>query len=169
MRHAHALALTLTGGALAITVICSACAQNSRHGAMQPDPGQGYTVQTTGAEVGRDDPLNASEPPVTVDQASVRLAGQICAREVRCHGDATQAGDCMHRYLDRVHSELASWTCSPAGWRARTKECLATVGTEPCGIDLASQRNLCGGNEDCPTAPARLIPPGAAQAEEGGI
>jgi hypothetical protein len=167
MRHAHALSLTLAGGALAVTILCGACAQNSRHGKMQPDPNEGYTLQTTGAEVGRDDPFVANEPPTTVAQASARLAGQICAREVRCHADAARAGDCMHRYLDRVHSELGNWNCSPAGWRARAKDCLATVGSEPCGVDLASQRSICGGNPDCPAAPGTLIAPGAAQADAG--
>ncbi|MDB4937589.1 MAG: hypothetical protein JWP87_4561 [Labilithrix sp.] len=168
MRHAHALALSLLGGALAVTVLCGACAQTNQHGKMQPDPGEGYTLQTTGAEVGRDDPAQgASEPNLTVEQAAVRLAGQICAREVRCHGDASLAGDCMHRYVGRMHAELASWTCPPAGWRARAKECLATVGTEPCTFDLAMRGRICESNDECPPVGRGLIPPGAALADAG--
>lgn len=161
----HALALVSACGALAVTIACSRGTSYDRD--MQPSPGQGYAVETTGAVIGSDDIRKTDEPDVTLDEAAARLAGQICAREVRCHVAPGIAGPCMASYHDRARGELARWRCSPAAARARVKECLATIGEEPCALDLSKRTRLCGGNEECPAPGARLIAPGAAIADAG--
>lgn len=151
MRHALALSST----ALTVLVLSSACAEtpNPR---MQPDPGTGYTVQTTGAVVvGRDNPSSTGEAAASDDDISARLAAQICDREIRCHAasggtaPARSADDCWQASLQRTRHELGAWRCSPAGARARAKDCLAAIGTEPCEHDINRQAFLCASNPQC--------------------
>jgi hypothetical protein len=81
MRHA----LALSSVVLMTLALTSACAETPNRG-MQPDPGTGYTVETTGAElVGRDDPKATGGIEESEDVLSMRLAAEICDREVRCH------------------------------------------------------------------------------------
>lgn len=160
MRHALALSsVVLT--ALALT---PACAETPSRG-MQPDPGTGYALETTGADVvARDDPnaTNAIEP--NDETIATRLAAQICDREVRCHAAAQtpptrSAEDCWLASLSRARSELGRWRCSPAGARARAEECLAAIGGEPCEHDLGRQRSLCASNVAC--GYDSILPPSA--------
>ncbi|MDB5219915.1 MAG: hypothetical protein JWO86_7842 [Myxococcaceae bacterium] len=165
MRHAHALALA--GAALAVAV-ASGCSRSYQTG-MQPNPGEGYVVETTGATVSRDDPANTNEPELGLEEAANRLAGQICAREVRCEGqrEPSSMEQCMSGWRDRARKELASWRCSPAGSRARSKECVASLRTEPCGVDISKRRALCEWTAACPDPDARLVAPGAVLADAG--
>jgi len=150
MRHALALS-SIAMTALALT---AACAETPSRG-MQPDPGTGYAVQTTGAEiVGRDDPSMTGAIAPSDDAIAMRLAAEICDREVRCHAaDGTpptrSADECWQASLSRTQRELNLWRCSPAGARARAKDCLATIGHEPCEHDLGRRGSLCASNAAC--------------------
>jgi hypothetical protein len=143
MRHV----LVVSSAVLALT---AACAQHSTDRDMQPNPGTGYTVTTTGAEiVGRDNPGAVEATPASIDDVATRMADQICDREVRCHAGKRSGGDCRRANLDRTKAELYSWRCSPAAMRARAERCLASVGAEPCELNLASRGSLCASNAAC--------------------
>lgn len=142
MRH-------LLGSLALVGVVASACAHNQAYDRdMQPELGRGYTLETTGAVIGRDDP-SATDPDVSIDTVATRLAAQICDREVRCHANGRSIDDCRRQNLDRARVELHAWRCSPAAIRARAEECLASVGSEPCDLDLASRASFCGTNAAC--------------------
>ena len=150
MRHALALPST----ALITLTLAASCAETPSRG-MQPDPGTGYTVQTTGAQiVGRDDPSSSDSITPTGEVVAERLAAQLCAREVRCHAAASTAAprsadDCWRANLGRMRQELSGWRCSPAAARARAEECLASIGGEPCDYDVSRARSLCTSNAAC--------------------
>jgi hypothetical protein len=86
---------TLSHGVLALAgatfVITASCA----HAPKQPDPGHGYTLETTGAVIGRDVPQQRNEPDPTVGEVATRLSGQICEREARCHGGGPVSAQCL--------------------------------------------------------------------------
>jgi hypothetical protein len=146
----HARVVVLVSCALAGAIACA-------HSA--PEPDQSSVVETTAA---------VTEPQASLDQVAARVAGQICAREVQCHADATLAEPCFRSNLDRAHVELARWRCAPAAFRARLEECLASIRVEPCiSLDLATRRSLCAANDMCPDPDARIIPPGRALADAG--
>jgi hypothetical protein len=151
MRHA----LALSFAALAALTLAPACAENP-NSRMQPDPGTGYAVETTGAQiVGRDVPSATTAVAPSDDDIAARLAAQICDREIRCHVatggrvKARSADDCWRASLQRAHRELDSWRCSPAGARARAEECLAAIGHEQCEHSVQKQRFLCASNAAC--------------------
>lgn len=158
----HALALTST--ALTALALAASCAENPGRG-MQPDPGTGYTVQTTGAEiVGRDNPSMTNAGALDDDSIAMRLAAEICDREVRCHAAAgtpapRSPNACWQESLSRTRRELSAWQCSPAAGRARAKDCLASIGHESCEHDLGRSAALCGSNSGC--GEDRLPPPGS--------
>lgn len=154
-------ALALAGVALAITTACSHTDTK-----MQPDPGRGYTLETTGAVIGRDDPQR-NEPDPTVGEVAIRLAGQICEREARCHGSAAPAEQCMRAYGSLTALEVATWGCSAAATRSRAKECIAALNAEPCEMDMSTKPELCPPSDACPETTANLISPGAALAQTG--
>jgi hypothetical protein len=160
MRHAHVIAF-----AFSATAVVMACSHDERD--LQPSPGTGYVVETTGAVVAVDQPSRTNEPDQSLDQAAARLAGQICAREVLCHDNPDAVERCMTGYLDRARRELGGWRCSPAASRSREKQCLATIRTEPCGVDFSIRGRLCRGNDECPDPNARMVAPGAALADAG--
>jgi hypothetical protein len=148
----HALALSSTAS---ITLaLAASCAETPNH-AMQPDPGTGYTVETTGADVvARDAPSSSSTIPPTGESIAERLAAQLCDREVRCHAAAgtppsRSADECWRASLGRARSELLSWRCTPGGARARAEECLASIGSEACEYDVGRKRYLCASNAAC--------------------
>jgi hypothetical protein len=122
---------------------------------MQPDPGTGYTLQTTGADVvALDSPSSTNAIAPSDDVIAMKLAAEICDREVRCHAaDGTaptrSADDCWHANLSRAKRELGLWRCSPGGARARAKDCVASISGEPCQHDLDRQRSLCASNLAC--------------------
>jgi hypothetical protein len=135
--------------------LTASCAENPSRG-MQPDPGTGYAVETTGAVVvGRDNPSSTGAYAPSDDYVSARLAAQICDREARCHAasggasPARSADACWKASLQRAHRELDSWQCSPAGARARAEQCLAAIGNEPCEHDVLGRRMLCASNAAC--------------------
>lgn len=133
MRYAFSL--------LCVAAIASACTQ-------QPPAQTSSTVTLTAADV--DD--------ATIGDLSERLATALCKREVACQR-APSADDCRGPKLSRSRAELASWRCSPAAARARAKECLTAIGTEPCALgDLTARPFMCGGNEMCPASPAGRQP-----------
>ena len=160
MRHALALPST----ALITLALAASCAETPSRG-MQPDPGTGYTVQTTGAEiVGRDDPRSTNPTETSDETIASRLAAQLCDREVRCHAaagtaPARSADDCWRANLGRTRSELGAWRCSPAGARARAKDCLASIGNEPCEHDVGRASLLCASNVAC--GADAMLPPNA--------
>jgi hypothetical protein len=156
MRHALALALT----APTALALMASCAESSS-APMQPDPGTGYTVTTTGADVvGVDVPSSTNVLEPSNDMTAARLAAQICDREVRCHAlppsaPPRSAQACWRESLGRAKRELDAWRCSPAGARARAEACLAAIGNEPCEYDLARHASLCASNSAC----GRDVPP----------
>jgi hypothetical protein len=152
-------ALAVAGVLLAITASCSRPTPK-----MQPDPDKGYMLQTTGAVVGRDDP-NRNEPDPTLGEVATRLAGQICERETRCHGDAVPIDRCMRTFTQLTALEVAKWPCSPAATRSRAKECLASLNAEPCEMDITTKPELCPVSDACPDPNAGLISPGAVTAK----
>lgn len=160
MRHA----LALSSVVLAALALTAACAETPSHG-MQPDPATGYAVETTGAQVvGVDQPSTTNAPAPTGDAIAMRLAAEICTREVRCHaaaGNPPARGteECWQASLDRTRRELGRWRCSPAGMRARAEECLASIGNEPCDHDLGRRRSLCASNLAC--GYDSILPPSA--------
>lgn len=143
----HALAATC-----ATVALMSAC---SRYGQadpdMQPSAGVGYTVQTTGAAIGVDAPYATDGRGSTIDfdVIAAKLAEEICAREVRCQKIRGSFEGCVRAGYGRAKRELSAGTCSPAAARARAEECLASVGIEPCELDLLSRPTLCGSNVAC--------------------
>ncbi len=160
MRHALAISsVVLTALALA-----PACAETPNH-AMQPDPGTGYAVETTGAEiVGRDNPNATGDVEQSDDAIAMRLAAEICDREARCHigepnATTRSAQDCWNASLARTRRELGLWRCSPAGARARAKECAASIKSESCEFDLGRRRSLCASNVGC--GYDAILPPSA--------
>jgi hypothetical protein len=155
MRNVLALAAVV----LAITTACSR--PNPR---MQPDPGEGYVLETTGAAIGRDD-LQRIEPDATVGEVATRLASQICEREARCHGSAPTPERCLNAYVPLTTLEVVTWQCSPAALRSRAKACIAALNAEPCEMDLATKPELCPTSEACPDVNASLVSPGAELAE----
>jgi len=134
-------------------------------GPKQPDPNEGYTLETTGAAVGLDVPHQRSEPDATVGEVATRLASQICEREARCHGGAV-SDQCMSVFSQVAALEVVTWPCSPAAIRSRAKECLASLNAEPCEMNLATKPALCLPSPACPESRATLIPPGAVLAQE---
>jgi hypothetical protein len=158
-------ALSLSCGVLAVT---AACARNYNPDPdMQPDPGKGYVLETTGAVIGRDDPRRTDEPDSTVGAVATRLAGQICEREARCHGSTSVIEPCMRMYVGLAAIDIALWQCSPAATRARAKTCIAALSGEPCELDLSTKPELCAPSDACPETTANLIPPGAVLATTG--
>lgn len=155
MRNALALAAVV----LAIAASCSRPDPK-----MQPDPDKGYVLQTTGAVIGRDDPQR-NEPDPTLGEVATRLAGQICERETRCHGNAVAPERCMRTFTNLAALEVAKWPCSPAATRSRAKECTAALNAEPCELDISTKPELCPPSDACPDPNARLIPPGAVIAK----
>lgn len=154
--------LALTCSALALL---AACARNyNPDPGMQPDPGKGYVLETTGAVIGSDDPMRANEPDSTLGDVATRLAGQICDRETRCHADAADTDACMRVYLGLAALEVATWPCSPAATRARAKDCIASLNAEPCEMDVSTKPELCVASASCPEPDTALIPPGAVLA-----
>jgi len=131
----------------------------------QPDPGQGYTLETTGAVVGRDVPRQRNEPDATIGEVAARLAGQICEREARCRGGSL-SDQCMRTFRRIVALEVVTWPCSPAATRSRAKECVAALNAEPCEMDFATKPALCPPSPACPDAQANLIPSGAMLAQD---
>jgi hypothetical protein len=160
MRHALAILVTAL-------VVTSACAREYPDRNMQPDPGTGYAVTTTGAQViGRDDPYATTmdERRPLMDGVARRLATAMCDREARCHGAAINqttvtrtAEECWNANLGHAQNEIGAWRCSPAAMRARVERCLASVGTEPCEHVLGAGGAICARNAGCefdvPSAP----------------
>lgn len=142
-----------------VVVMTAACTPQPK----QPDPGQGYTLETTGAVIGRDVPQQRNEPDPTVGEVATRLAAQICERDARCHGGPI-AEQCMRVFTQIAVLEVVTWPCSPAATRSRAKECLASLNAEPCQMDLATKPALCPPSDACPDTQASLIPPGAVLA-----
>jgi hypothetical protein len=153
-------ALTFAGVVLAITASCSRPEPK-----MQPDPGEGYMLETTGAFVGRDDPWREQQPEEAVSEAGTRLASQICEREARCHGSAMPYEECMREFSKVAAIEIEAWSCSPAARRARVKECIASLNAEPCEMNISTKPELCPPSDACPDATAGMVSPGAAAAK----
>lgn len=155
----NALALAGVGLVLAIT---ASCARNDTR--MQPDPGRGYVLETTGAVIGRDDPQR-NERDSTVGEVATRLASQICEREARCDRSAAAEDQCMRAYVSLTALEVATWQCSPAATRARAKQCIAALNAEPCEMDVGTKPELCAASDACPDTTAELLPTGAVLAK----
>jgi hypothetical protein len=130
-------------------LLTAACARSTDPN-MQPNPGTGYTVETTGADiVGLDNPRSTGMFEASDEVIATRLAAEICDREVRCYASTLTALQCRQGKLGRTRRELSEWRCSPAAMRARAERCLASIGNEPCELDLASRRSLCASNVAC--------------------
>jgi hypothetical protein len=135
-------------------------------GPKQPDPNEGYTLETTGAAIGVDVPQQRAEPDATVGEVATRLASQICEREARCHGGGPVSDQCMSVFSHLAALEVVTWPCSPAAIRSRAKECLASLNAEPCEMNLATKPALCLPSPACPEPSASLVPTGAVLAQQ---
>jgi hypothetical protein len=155
-------ALVLGAVVLAGVVSCS-----RRDAKMQPNPGQGYALETTGAVIERADPRK-DQDDTTIGEVARRLAGQICERALRCHGSTADSDadmtSCMRVYGSLSVLEVASWQCSPAASRSRAKDCIASLNAEPCEMDMGTKPNLCPTSAACPDETTGLTSPGGAAA-----
>jgi hypothetical protein len=144
MTRRPVLALVLSSSAAFAPLACA------RQADLQSEPGRGYVLETTGAELGRDDPARNDPTELPPLALAPTVAGRICDREIRCHDDPSRASPCMHAYLRRATAEIGSWQCSPAAARARIKACLAAIDVEPCELDRSTRPLLCATNAACP-------------------
>jgi hypothetical protein len=153
MRHALAIA----GTALVVT---AACVRDYPDPKTQPNPGTGYSVAITGAQVvGRDNPYGSDDSRELMDAVARRLAAEMCDREARCHAVTRTAEECWNANLEQARLEVGAWRCSPAAMRARVEKCLSSIGAEPCDHVLGARGVMCARNVACEAdAPAQTEP-----------
>lgn len=89
-----------------------------------------------------------------------RLAFAVCLHEATCERPQTE--ECLEYAANKARAELASWMCEPSAARARVEECLASIPTETCELDLTMKTNVCPVNAACGNVGAELVSPGRA-------
>ena len=75
------------------------------------------------------------------DQASMRLADEICARQAACGGIGEGARyrteeACMADQGASAPAQIARWSCTPTQTQAGFEECLAAIRSERCETPL---------------------------------
>lgn len=114
--------------ALALAAVSAGCAHRSESA--------GTTTVTSGTTSGVR-VTNTSER----DQASMRLADEICARESACGaiGDGARYRTeeaCMADQGASAPAQIARWACTPTQTQAGFEECLAAIRSERCETPL---------------------------------
>lgn len=129
--------------AAAVVVLGAACARQ---------PGTGTTTVTSGSTAG----MGGTGARTAADQASLRLADEICNRQVAC----SQVGDgaryhtveaCMADQGTRTPGQLTHWSCTPSATQGSFETCLAAIRSEHCETKLSSIDELvaCRSNAVC--------------------
>lgn len=96
----------------------------------------GTTTVTSGATpVGR---VTGSSPK---EQAAMRLADEICAREAACGAIGKSAKypteeACMAEEGASAPAQISRWSCTPTETQAGFEECLAAIRSERCATPL---------------------------------
>jgi hypothetical protein len=127
----------------AVVVLGTACARQAGSSTTTVTSGSTSGVRVTGV---RTDP----------DEAGLRLADEICNREVACSqiGDGTRyptVEACMSDQGSRAPARLAHWSCTPSSTQASFETCLAAIRSEHCETKLANidQLGACRTNAVC--------------------
>lgn len=119
---------------LAVVVLGTACAHQARTSTTTVTSGSTSGVSVTGVRT-------------DADQASLRLADEICNRHVAC----SQVGNgaryhtveaCMADQGTRTPTQLTRWSCSPPATQAGFERCLAAIRSEHCETKLSSINEL---------------------------
>ena len=115
--------------ALAIAAVSAGCAHQSETSGTTTVTGSSTTsgVRVTGT--------------TDKDQASMRLADEICGREAACGaiGDGAKYRTeeaCMADQGARAPVQLSRWSCTPTQTQAGFEECLAAIRSERCETPL---------------------------------
>jgi hypothetical protein len=90
-----------------------------------------------------------------------RISTAVCVHEVEC--GRGQPASCIEAARDRAVLEMSSWTCDEAAARASAEQCLASVRSQSCSVDLTTRTNICPLSTAC--SKVETVPPGAAAAE----
>ena len=127
-RSSFGLAASFLGALAGIGALTAGCA----HGA----DAAGTTSVTSGANPGAR--LTAT---TARDQASMRLADEICAREAACGAIRDGASysteeACMADQGATAPVQIARWSCTPTQTQAGFEECLAAIRGERCETPL---------------------------------
>src|SRR6185295_17112446 len=91
--------------------------------------------------------VTAAEVRADQRTASDRIGEAICAHEVEC--GRPQQNVCLSGQSERAAAELGSWECAPGAYRTSAQECLASIRSQSCTVDLVSRRNVCPLNSTC--------------------
>lgn len=135
--------LRTTAFSVAVVVLGAACARQ---------PGSSTTTVTSGSTSA----ARVTGPRADADQASLRLADEICNREVAC----SQVGDgaryptveaCMADQGTRTPAQLTHWSCAPSATQGSFETCLAAIRNEHCETKLSNIDALvaCRSNAVC--------------------
>lgn len=127
----------------AVVVLGTACARQAGTGTTTVTSGTTSGVRVTGART-------------DADQASLRLADEICNRQVAC----SQVGDgaryhtveaCMADQSTRTPAQLTHWSCTPSATQGTFEICLSAIRSEHCETKLSSIDELvaCRSNAVC--------------------
>ncbi|MDB4934002.1 MAG: hypothetical protein JWP87_974 [Labilithrix sp.] len=113
--------------AACLGVLLAACAHNE---------GAGTTTVTSGSTSGVR-VTNTREN----DDAAMRLADEVCARELACNhiGDGARYRSeeaCLADQGAQAPVQLSRWSCTPTQTQAGFEECLAAIRSEKCETAL---------------------------------
>lgn len=129
--------------AAAVLVVTNCARQGEPHGT---------TTVTSGSTSG----VNVTGMRVEKDQVAMRLADEICAREVACNrvgpGRPYRTEEaCMAEQGAAAPTQITRWSCVPAQTSAGFEECLAAIRSERCEMPLAGADRLlaCRGAQVC--------------------
>jgi hypothetical protein len=90
-----------------------------------------------------------------------RISTAVCVHEVEC--GRGQPTSCIDAARERTARELNSWTCDEASARAAAEQCLASVRSQSCSVDLNARTNVCPLGTAC--TKVDTLAPGEAAAE----
>ena len=116
--------------ALAVVAISAGCAHSSETSGTT-------TVTSSSATSG----VRVTGVTSDKDQASMRLADEICGREAACNGIGDGAKyrsleACMADQGASAPVQIARWSCTPTQTQAGFEECLAAIRSERCETPL---------------------------------
>ena len=118
-----------------VHLLASGCARTSE--------GSGTTTVTSGSTSG----VRVTGARVELDQASMRLSDEMCARELACShiGDGARYRTeeaCMADQAARASVQIGRWSCTPRATQASFQECLAAIRGERCETTLTRADEL---------------------------
>ena len=116
--------------ALAVVAISAGCAHQSET--------SGITTVTSSSSTSG---VRVTDTTSDKDQASMRLADEICGREAACNaiGDGAKYRTieaCMADQGATAPVQLSRWSCTPTQTQAGFEECLAAIRSERCETQL---------------------------------